>query len=176
MKEIITLTVEERKQLEHMLKAGRRTPREIKRAEILLEAEQQGKELNKARIGRKTGCSYKKVNQVIQRFLKHHELSEALGELPRPGQPRLLSEKDEGFVIATACSKSPEGVNHWTLELLQKEMAEKRGKEMSIAPIRKVLLKNSLKPWKKKDVVHSGNNATISEKHERCFGTLCKTP
>jgi transposase len=83
-------------------------------------------------------------------------LDSALYELPRPGQPKKLSSAQEQQIIAIACSSAPEGRIHWTLELLRQE-AIKRGivDEISKEPIRILLKRHNLKPWKKKDVVHS---------------------
>jgi transposase len=80
----------------------------------------------------------------------------ALHELPRPGQPKKLTSSQEAQIIAIACSDAPEGRSHWTLELLRGE-AVKRGivDEISTEPIRILLRRHDIKPWKKKDVVHS---------------------
>ncbi|MBU7012318.1 MAG: helix-turn-helix domain-containing protein [Theionarchaea archaeon] len=78
-------------------------------------------------------------------------LDTALYELPRPGQPRKLSSAQEQQIIAIACSNAPEGRSHWTLELLREETI-KRGivDEISTEPIRILLERHDLKPWKKR--------------------------
>lgn len=152
--EKIKLSPKQKTQLEHMLVKGRWSPRELKRATILLLANQQ-KKLNKRKIARELKCGHEKVIRVLQRFQKHHNLEEALFDLPRPGQPKKLTPKEEAFVIATACSDAPEGNSVWTLELLQKDFQQKKGKTVSKSKIGTVLLQHELKPWKKKDVVRS---------------------
>ena len=137
-----------------MLRKGRWSPRELQRANILLVAHKQ-KQLNKMKIARELKCPRTKVLRVIQRFQKNHNLDEALFDLPRSGQPKKLTPKEEAYVIATACSDAPEGNSVWTLELLQKNLEKQRGKSVSKSKIGTVLLKHELKPWKKKDVVHS---------------------
>jgi hypothetical protein len=39
-----------------------------------------------------------------------------LSEEPRPGASRKLSGKEEALLVATACSKPPQGRARWTLE------------------------------------------------------------
>lgn len=163
-KEKIKLSPRQKEQLEQMLVKGRWSPRELKRAEILLMANQQ-KKLNKREISRKLACGREKVIRVIQRFQKHHDLDKALFDLPRPGQPKSLTPKEEAFVIATACSDAPEGNSVWTLELLRKNFQKHKGKLVSKSKIGTVLLKHELKPWKKKDVVHSKINRKIHPKN-----------
>lgn len=147
-----------------MLKKGRWSPREMKRAEILLMANEQ-KKLNKRQIGRELKCGHEKVIQVLQRFQKHQNLEEALFDLPRPGQPKRLTPKEEAFVIATACSDAPEGNSVWTLELLQKNFEKHKGKTVSKSKIGTVLLQHELKPWKKKDVVRSKTHRKVYSKN-----------
>lgn len=159
-KEKIKLSLKQKVQLEEMLLKGRWSPRELKRAEILLMANGQ-KKLNKREISQELKCGREKVIRVIQRFQKHHDLDKALFDLPRPGQPKSLTTKEEAFVIATACSDAPEGNSVWTLELLRKNFQKHKGKPVSKSKIGTVLLKHELKPWKKKDVVRSKTHRKI---------------
>ena len=48
----------------------------------------------------------------------------ALEEKERSGQPVKYGTRQEAAVIATACSKAPEGRARWTLELLTKALKE----------------------------------------------------
>lgn len=163
-KEKIKLSQKQKEQLEQMLVKGRWSPRELKRAEILLMANSQ-KKLNKRAISRELQCGHEKVIRVIQRFQKHRDLDKALFDLPRPGQPKSLTPKEEAFVIATACSDAPEGNSVWTLELLRKNFQEHKGKSVSKSKIGTILLKHELKPWKKKDVVRSKINRKVHSKN-----------
>lgn len=160
MKRIIKLSPKQKAQLKQMLVKGRWSPRELKRAEILLMANRQ-KKLNKREISRELKCGREKVIRVIQRFQKYCDLNKALFDLPRPGQPKSLTPKEEAFVIATACSDAPEGNSVWTLELLRKNFQEHKGKSVSKSKIGTILLKHELKPWGKKDVVRSKINRKV---------------
>ena len=57
------------------------------------------------------------VYRTKQRFVLGN-LGAALSEVPRSGASRKLSGKEEALLVATACSKPPQGRSRWTLELL----------------------------------------------------------
>jgi transposase len=149
--QIITLKDKQKEQLEAMLKKGRWSPREIKRAQVLLMADDT-KQISNIEIGRNLGLTRDTVRIIKKRFIEK-DLETAIFDRPRPGHPKKLSNKDEAFIIATACSEAPDDNDHWTLVLLKKELKRKRGVEISTEPIRKLLLKNKVKPWRKKNVV-----------------------
>lgn len=131
-----------------MLRKGRWSPRETKRANILLMAND-NKEISNNKIAKSLGLTRDTVRIIRQRFITEGQQA-AIFDRPRPGQPKKLSDKDEAFVIATACSDAPVGYDHWTLELLRKEVRNKRGAQVSIELIRRLLIKNKVKPWRKK--------------------------
>lgn len=151
--QVITLDLQERKQLEDMLKKGRWTPRQMMRARILLMADDQ-KMISNTTIARMLSCGRETVRQVRHRFLTEG-LEKALIDRPRSGQPKKLTEAEEAFVIATACSTPPQGSDHWTLKLLAKKLKTVKRKTVSVKPIQRILLQNKLKPWLKKNVVYS---------------------
>jgi len=143
----ITLTVEERDELLRFVQAGKGAFRRLKRAQILLASE--AGSLDKAiAINLSVGTST--VYRTKRRFVEEG-LEAALSELPRPGADRLLEEKEEALLIATACSSPPNGRARWTLALLAGEMV-RLTKHCSISSetIRRRLAENQLKPWLKK--------------------------
>lgn len=151
--QVITLDSQQRKQLEGMLRKGRWTPRQMMRARILLVADDK-KQTSNTTIAVFLSCGRETVRQVRRRFLTEG-LEKALVDRPRPGQPKKLTDKEEAFVIATACSKPPKGSDHWTLKLLVKKLKTVKHKHVSVKPIRRILLQSKLKPWLKKNVVYS---------------------
>ena len=48
----------------------------------------------------------------------------ALGELPRTGSKPKLDAKQAAMITAIACSKAPDGHDHWTLRLLGSKIVE----------------------------------------------------
>ncbi|HZD59904.1 MAG TPA: helix-turn-helix domain-containing protein [Anaerolineae bacterium] len=153
----VNLTRQERTQLEAMLRKGRWSPREIKRARVLLMADET-KNITNPEIAQRVGLTRDTVRQIRARCIQEG-VEAAIFDRPRTGQPKKLSERDEAFIIATACSEAPEGYDRWTLAALKQELKRKRGVDISTEPIRKLLLKNRVKPWRKKNVVCAQNNA-----------------
>ncbi len=60
----------------------------------------------------------------IRKRLAEGGLKAALGELPRPGSKPKLDAKQTAMITAIACSKAPDGHDHWTLRLLGSKIVE----------------------------------------------------
>ena len=63
------------------------------------------------------------VLKIRKRFVDTG-LEGALGELPRPGSKPKLDAKQTAMITAIACSKAPDGHDHWTLRLLGSKIVE----------------------------------------------------
>jgi transposase len=119
-KYIVELTPEERDRLEALTRRGSTSARRMKRALILLAADEGDKDKEiaaKARVHRVT------VEDIRKRFVLEG-LDAALSERPRPGKARLLDGRQEAFVIALACSEPPAGRASWTMQLLADRLVE----------------------------------------------------
>ena len=83
-------------------------------------------------------------------------LEAALGEDPRPPQPRLLDSTQHAAVIAMVCGPPPVGRARWTVRLVA-EQAVRRGiaDRMGRETARVTLATSGLKPWREKNVVRS---------------------
>jgi transposase len=156
---IVALDGQQKARLEGMLRRGRWTPRQLKRARILLMANEHKTWSNTA-IGKEVHAGRETARSIRNRFLDEG-LDAALFDRPRPGQPRKLTDKDEALIIATSCSDAPQGCDHWTLVLLKKKLKQIRRTSVSTECIRQVLLRNKLKPWRKKNVVYSKDYAGV---------------
>jgi transposase len=143
----VTLTNDERQQLQGLVRGGKGAVRRIKRAQILLAADaRSGDEA----IARNVGVGTSTVYRTKQRFVEEG-LERALSESPRPGPPRKLSANDEALLVALACSKPPTGRARWTLELLAGEMVRLTPhKSLSGDTIGRRLSEMELKPWQQK--------------------------
>jgi transposase len=142
----VELSQEERDQLETLLSGGRHSARRLKRAQILLAADDS--------VADDVIASTLKVSASTiyrtRRRLVTADLDAALSEEPRPGVARKLSGKEEALLVATACSKPPPGRARWTLELLAGEMVRLTDHdELSSETVRRRLAENHLKPWRK---------------------------
>lgn len=146
-KYVVKLTTEDREFLQHFISGGKRSAREFQRAWILLLADKGKIDVE---ISELLNVSLRTVERIRTKYVTDG-LESAIQDKPRPGQPRKLSSSQEAHIIAIACSDAPEGRERWTLELLREE-AIKRSivDNISTEPIRILLKKHDLKPWKKK--------------------------
>jgi transposase len=100
-------------------------------------------------IERTIGVGGSTVYRTKRRFVEV-DLEAALSEEPRSGAERKLTGKEEALLIATACSKPPEGRARWMLKLLAGEMVKlTEHEELSRETVRRRLAENDLKPWRK---------------------------
>jgi transposase len=143
----VTLTTEERQQLEALVRGGKAAARRIKRAQILLAADGGSKD---EAIAQHIGVGSSTVYRTKQRFVEEG-LERALNEAPRPGAPRKLGAADESLLIAVACSEPPDGRAKWTLDLLAGEMVRLTShKTLSRDTVGRRLDEMAIKPWQEK--------------------------
>ena len=142
----VELSQTERDQLTALLSGGKHAACRLKRAQILLAADALASD---EEIARSVGVGGSTVYRTKRRFVLGN-LEAALNEEPRPGASRKLSGKDEALLVATACSKPPEGRARWTLELLAGELVKVTAHEsLSRETVRRRLAENDLKPWRR---------------------------
>ena len=94
----VTLSDEERTQLQALLKGEKAQVRQVKRAQILLAAEHV---ITKA-VRTSEATIYRTKKDFVEQGLEA-----ALHEAQRPGARRKLTCKEEALLIATACSTPP---------------------------------------------------------------------
>ncbi len=99
----VELHQSERDELEALPSGGREGVRRIKRAQILLAADQG---TSNAEIAKQVGCALSTVTRTRRRFVEG-SLEWAKSETPRPGAARKRSTDNETLLVATACSKPP---------------------------------------------------------------------
>jgi len=136
----------EREKLNALLSGGRHSARRLKRAQILLAAnEGVSDEVIAATLNVSGSTVYRTKRRLVEA-----DLEGALSEEPRPGVARKLSAKEEALLVATACSNPPPGRARWTLELLADEMVKLTHHEhVSCETVRRRLGENHLKPWRR---------------------------
>ena len=142
----VDLTQDEQSDLLLMLSGGKHGSRKLKRAQILLAADAGASD---AEIERCVGASGSTVYRTKRRFVESG-VDAALSEQPRTGAVRKLTGKEEALLVATACSAPPQGRKRWTLELLADAVVRlTEHDEVSRETVRRRLVENHLKPWRK---------------------------
>jgi transposase len=134
---LLTLTDEEREQLEPLLHSGTHATRKVTRARILLKAAEGWEDRAIAAalsVGRAT------VERLRQRCVE--EGRGAREERPRPGTHPKLAEKAAARLIAEAWRGAPEGRKRWTLPLLAaRVVARGLAESYSYESVRRVVKK-----------------------------------
>jgi transposase len=143
----VTLTGDEREQLQNLVSGGKGAVRRLKRAQILLAADAGSTD---QAIAINVGAGTSTVYRTKQRFVEEG-LEQALSESPRPGAPRKLDASDESLLIAVACSRPPGGRSKWTMQLLADEMVRLTTHDsLSDETVRRRMAEMPLKPWQEK--------------------------
>jgi transposase len=143
----VTLTSDERDQLQGLTSGGHGAVRRIKRAQILLAADANTTD---EIIARTVGVGTSTVYRTKQRFVEEG-LDRALTERPRPGAPRKLAAPDEALLVAVACSRPPTGRARWTMDLLADQMVRLTAHaSLSGDTVGRRLAAMKLKPWQEK--------------------------
>jgi DNA-binding transcriptional LysR family regulator len=120
----VTLTAEERTDLQQMVSAGKAAARKLTHARILLLADDsQGDERTDDQIVAALGISQRTVSRVRQQLVTQG-FDIALLRRPQPPRPDKVKIKGdvEQRLVELACSDPPEGRCHWTLQLLADEL------------------------------------------------------
>lgn len=117
---VVKLKAEERTRLQEMTRKGTVKVRSLRRAEVLLLADDG---MRDERIAERAGVSVSTVERTRKRYLQAG-LDAALTEKPRPGAEPRLDAKAQAFLVALACSDPPVGRDTWTMQLLADRLVE----------------------------------------------------
>jgi transposase len=119
-KYLVTLTTEERQELLKLTGAGELSARKMKRALILLRADEGWKDRE---IVSALNTSRPTVERIRKRYVEGG-LDKALDEDPRPGARKKLDGRAEARLIALACSDGPEDSDRWALRALADKLVD----------------------------------------------------
>ena len=123
----VTLTKEERKDLEILSTTGRRAARTVlnARALLLLDAGEYGSKWLVASVSEALGTTSRSLEHLKKRFVEEG-LSVALERKKRETPPREIQfgGEFEAHLLALACSDSPKGRSRWTIRLLAEKLVE----------------------------------------------------
>jgi transposase len=135
---IVTLTDEERAQLERLTRSGKASARMIRRARTLVLAADGRIDED---ISAALGVGVSTVERTRRRCVEEG-VEAALVERARPGAEPKLDPTAQTTVIALACTSPPEGRDRWTMQLLADRVVELRlAPDISAESIRRLLKK-----------------------------------
>ena len=144
----VTLTPEERSQLESMTRRGKTHARRFihARALLLCDAGADGPAWNVSDVATALGVTSRAIEHLKKHFVEDG-LEAALERKPREKPPREVTFDGafEARLIALACSDAPEGRRRWTVRLLADKAVELRfAASVSHMTVQRVLKKMNL--------------------------------
>ena len=126
-KYVVRLSVEEREQLEGLIRKGKSPAQRLVKARILLKAEvsDAGEGWSDSRIIQALDTSVSMVYRVRKQLVEEgFEAVLSRKQRATPAVARIFDGEKEAKLIALACSKPPKGRARWTLRLLEKKVVE----------------------------------------------------
>jgi len=123
----VTLTKEERQNLEAISTKGKRAARTVlyARALLLLDAGEYGSKWVVTQVAEALGTTSRSLEHLKKRFVEEG-LTAAIERKKREKPPREIQfgGEFEAKLLALACSEAPEGRERWTMRLLAEKMVE----------------------------------------------------
>jgi hypothetical protein len=154
-KYIVTLTEEERRQLETMLTKGKAAARKLTHARILLKVDSSpnAPAWTDMQISEALDVDVDTVANVRERFVLEGFETALCGHSTRNHRQRRIDGECEARLIAALCGPAPKGYARWSLRLLADRAVEMEivDEPVSYETVRQTLQANELKPWLKKE-------------------------
>jgi len=123
----VTLTEEEREELEDISTKGKRAARTVlyARALLLLDVGEHGQKWIVSKVAEALGVTSRSLEKLKKRFVEEG-LWAAIERKQRITPPREIQfgGEFEAHLLALACSDAPEGRKRWTVRLLAEKMVE----------------------------------------------------
>lgn len=137
---IVSLSDKDRQALHTFVNTGIHSARSIKRARILLLADEG---VSDPAIATQIGVCKATVFNIRRRYCTEG-LQVALEEKARSGAPRTFSGRDAANLTVLACSSPPEGYHRWTIRLLADRLVRLEAVEsISHMTVQRLLKKTS---------------------------------
>jgi transposase len=145
----VTLTAEERLELEQLIGRGKAAARKLAHARILLLADESDGRTYRPdeQIAEVLQVGPRTVSRVRKRFVTEG-LEQAVSARPQPPRPEKirLDKQMQQQLVTLACSDPPEGRGSWTLQLLADRLVVLGQVEsVSRETVRKVLKKTTFR-------------------------------
>jgi transposase len=143
----VTLTPEERAELQRMVGSGRAAARKLNHARILLKADEGwgGPALTDEEVAEEVESGRATVARVRRRFVEQGMEAALVPKPPARVYARKLDGDGEAHLVALACSSPPAGRKRWTLQLLADRLVTLGHAEAGVSyeTVRRTLKKTS---------------------------------
>jgi hypothetical protein len=122
----VTLTAEERTELEEISSKGKRAARTVLHARALLLVDQGefGPGWIVGRVAEAMGITSRSIEHLKKRFVEDGLTAIERKQRETPPREIQFGGEFEARLLALACSKAPEGRTRWTVRLLAEKMVE----------------------------------------------------
>ena len=144
----VTLSEEERQELESIVSKGKHRSQKVLNALILLNCDEglyQQEKLTNETIARVLQISMRKIDRVKKRFVEEGLEVTLNGTKGQRYYEKKADGEFEAHLVAMSCSKPPEGFSRWSLRLLADKMVELNYVDkISYETVRRVLKKTKL--------------------------------
>jgi hypothetical protein len=155
----VTLTEEERQELEELTRKGKRNAQVLRNALVLLNCDENNPSRMKkdSEIASILGITERTIENIRKKFVIDGY------EVALTGKPseRVYSSKVDGdieaHIIALSCSEPPEGFSRWSLRMLADKAVELNYIDSISHERVRTLLKKRVKTMEKKGVGHSAS-------------------
>ena|ERR1035438_5981712 len=145
----VTLTANEREQLQSVMSKGKHSSLQFRNACILLNCDEgeQGQKTSNEQVAQILQITTKTVERLKQRFIEEG-FEACMDRKPYPEVKDIITDGDfEAHLVAISCSKAPDGYARWSLRMLADKMIElKYVESVSYETVRQVLKKTKLNP------------------------------
>ena len=143
----VTLTPEERSELQRMVGSGKAAARKLNHARILLKADEGwgGPGLTDEEVAEEVESGSVTVARVRRRFVEQGLEAALVPKPPARVYARKLDGDGEAHLVALACSSPPAGRKRWTLQLLADRLVTLGHAEAGVSyeTVRRTLKKTS---------------------------------
>jgi transposase len=143
----VTLTDTEREQLQALMSKGKHSSLQFRNAFILLNSDEveHSQKVSNEQIAQMLQITTKTVERLKQRFVEEG-FEACMDRKPYPEVKEIKTDGDfEAHLVATSCSKAPDGYTRWSLRMLADRMVQlKYVESVSHETIRQVLKKTKL--------------------------------
>jgi transposase len=123
----VTLTPDERQQLQKLIAAGKASAKKLAHARVLLKADAAsgGPAWSDSRIAKAVEVHVDTIARVRERFVEQGlEAALVRKKQDKPSRERVLDGRAEAKLIVLACSAAPDGRESWTMQLLADKLVE----------------------------------------------------